>query len=1021
MPPQNARERSDLTRQIKSILDGYPFGIAILRELLQNSDDAQATTQTFILDCRTHGTESLAHPALVGCQGPALLAVNDSVFKDPEDWEALRKLHGSNKALDENKTGKYGLGFRANYHLTDNPHVLSGDRLYIADPHERLPGVLNGGAYFSLKDGDGVEYSSHFNAFQAAGVDSRSDYVNQTIIRLPLRTASQAEISEICKTPTTIEGIRTLFKSFITNELDIILLFLRNVTRIEVVEVGEDGRGILLGRAMLTKSTNPPAVSRAATYLSSSSLFDYLVVSFDQPEHRTTWRSYRRTYDRRYVSNILSSRLCRSAEQLEQDLRQDKLVAEVALAYCLDPNLIVNGRLFASLPLPESISPKIPTHVHGNFALTSDRQHLKNFDQINDQENKRHRDGLLAHWNKAIFEEFIPPAWAALLEALAQDLKERNRLDEVWSAFPLQVSDSWGGHWGKILDSVLREVIESKFCVFPTTALGVQLPSVLQGLYIVDQRDSTCPWEILSRLGIMVAAPPIPIYELIKATSSILTPGPLLNELQQRVQALEQCTDPEKDAIIKYLLSEKQATLDMVLGLPIIPLASGKRIRLERQPLTRVHIVQGLGDRAVDAWMKLGIPFLDPEVPYNKVEPFGVTLKEDVTFFVEHVDPSRIAELLSSDWDEINASLTSLQRISFLGDKNLLIFKQFPIFPIRANLAEGEEGEKVSITHQGAIIGDHVFVQSSHNYPLPVLPLTTTFVDVRIEAGISRLLGGPPRMLGELGLLQMALEHWDIQPHYLRQRFLPRILARLTEMPSSIERVRNLPFITVGGRILPPHEVIDPESPIAGLYEDGDLPCKDFATHSMFGLLRMHGLICNKLTPELLNKRIHWISHNTHCSLPKAIHLLTVMDDEWDNRFITEVDGCRSLAWIPTADEALVSPSACFFNDYPNYHENSGRFGHEVSPIMTSLLAQRLKIPFLSALLADEDSGSKDEEAMSVELLSRIHAVLHDYDINYAVNEFIANAHDAGATEFSMMLDEMKYSEGERRRTSKGF
>lgn len=46
--PENFRERADLTKIIKSILDSYPSN-GILRELLQNSDDAKATTQVSCL------------------------------------------------------------------------------------------------------------------------------------------------------------------------------------------------------------------------------------------------------------------------------------------------------------------------------------------------------------------------------------------------------------------------------------------------------------------------------------------------------------------------------------------------------------------------------------------------------------------------------------------------------------------------------------------------------------------------------------------------------------------------------------------------------------------------------------------------------------------------------------------------------------------------------------------------------------------------------------------------------------
>jgi len=119
MPPQSFRERVDTASSIKSILDCYPLGNGLLRELLQNSDDAGATSQvrfpsichsllitnrnstkTFILDTRQYGDVMLLDPTLKETQGPSLLAVNDSIFNE-SDWKALQTIHGSNKTSDE--------------------------------------------------------------------------------------------------------------------------------------------------------------------------------------------------------------------------------------------------------------------------------------------------------------------------------------------------------------------------------------------------------------------------------------------------------------------------------------------------------------------------------------------------------------------------------------------------------------------------------------------------------------------------------------------------------------------------------------------------------------------------------------------------------------------------------------------------------------------------------------------------------------------------------------------------------
>jgi sacsin len=43
--PESSREEVNTADAIRAILDSYPFGNGLLRELLQNSDDAGATSQ----------------------------------------------------------------------------------------------------------------------------------------------------------------------------------------------------------------------------------------------------------------------------------------------------------------------------------------------------------------------------------------------------------------------------------------------------------------------------------------------------------------------------------------------------------------------------------------------------------------------------------------------------------------------------------------------------------------------------------------------------------------------------------------------------------------------------------------------------------------------------------------------------------------------------------------------------------------------------------------------------------------
>src|SRR5438046_10744775 len=101
------RPREPYTHRLRKILEEYPDGSQVLREILQNSDDAKSTEQIFILDHHTYPSDSLFEPDLVDkdqrtdlkldrYQGPSLFAKNNTIFEE-RDFESLLKLADSEK------------------------------------------------------------------------------------------------------------------------------------------------------------------------------------------------------------------------------------------------------------------------------------------------------------------------------------------------------------------------------------------------------------------------------------------------------------------------------------------------------------------------------------------------------------------------------------------------------------------------------------------------------------------------------------------------------------------------------------------------------------------------------------------------------------------------------------------------------------------------------------------------------------------------------------------------------------
>jgi hypothetical protein len=102
-----------IVNQIKSNLqDRYDSGYPILKELLQNADDAEA--RRFRVDALP-GWPTAGNPLL---RGPGLLVVNDGFFRKVDET-GITSFGESSKAADSAAIGKFGFGQKAVFHLCD--------------------------------------------------------------------------------------------------------------------------------------------------------------------------------------------------------------------------------------------------------------------------------------------------------------------------------------------------------------------------------------------------------------------------------------------------------------------------------------------------------------------------------------------------------------------------------------------------------------------------------------------------------------------------------------------------------------------------------------------------------------------------------------------------------------------------------------------------------------------------------------------------------------------------------------
>ena len=75
-----------ITTRLRDLVRSYPKGLALIKEFLQNADDAGAEDLRVIYDRRHHDHDGAFpnHPDMKVALGPALLFFNDKPFTDKD-------------------------------------------------------------------------------------------------------------------------------------------------------------------------------------------------------------------------------------------------------------------------------------------------------------------------------------------------------------------------------------------------------------------------------------------------------------------------------------------------------------------------------------------------------------------------------------------------------------------------------------------------------------------------------------------------------------------------------------------------------------------------------------------------------------------------------------------------------------------------------------------------------------------------------------------------------------------------
>jgi len=479
-------QREKLTNRLKRILTCYPCEKEILKELLQNADDAKATEICFIKDPRNHPNEKVFKDSWQPLQGPALCVYNNKPFTNA-DIEGIRNLGEGSKSDDPNQTGQYGVGFNAVYHLTDAPSFISkgeeiGDVLCVFDPHCKFaPGASSEepGRMFKVSTTLQKRFPDVFPCY--LGQHFPRD--NATVFRFPLRTEHMAQESKISSSSVSLEKLDTMMEE-LKNELFEVLLFVNNVKKITICEINrtsgdienaytveavmseEDefkrqafssyikriGRLFMEGREVLPTDIQVARVSYVLNITDTLGNQEKWLIVQQMGFEKSVKTSIVNAFKKHQLGMLPRGGV---ACLLEKKSVEKRHVQRRKKAYCF-------------LPLP--FETNLPVHINGHFAL--------------DHEARRNlwRDeagGYLSDWNNALLQDVVASCYITLLVEVRNFLKlpitqDANLCteDEILrkitlyeTFFPRQPPRDQ--YWKTLVDSVYQEINRRELQIIP--------------------------------------------------------------------------------------------------------------------------------------------------------------------------------------------------------------------------------------------------------------------------------------------------------------------------------------------------------------------------------------------------------------------------------------------------------------------------------------------------------------------------------------------------------------------------
>ncbi|PVD30989.1 hypothetical protein C0Q70_10265 [Pomacea canaliculata] len=475
-PKQRFGQSEKLTNRIKRLLQGYTCDVSIFKEFIQNADDAGATEIRFIKDFRQLGTDSVPD-GWKEFQGPALCVYNNADFTS-KDIAGIQNLGEGSKGEEMMKTGQFGVGFNAVYHITDVPSFWTrrdGTEQAICEPGMELNDID------SLKE----EYPDMVDGYLLNTFDMSQP---ATLFRLPLRTKWMATKSSIKKEPMTEYIVSSLLTDFL-KDASLCLLFLNNLQKIGIYST-KDGRKleteyeiemVIDKRNALRKEAFREILSGESEMMIDDGLSSGIVEmkSSETIVNFSLKDSHGVQEDWIQVNRAGFLDASKAPEKLQDDWRKEHFrllprggvathpIYHRRVSKPLSKQDNIQSRVFCTLPLP--VKTDLPVHINGHFALEHESRR-----NLWDRE-----DDSRTTWNKLLCTDVIAPSYVKALEQVKfawfrtkhedeTSTEAAAKIVEFFALFP-SIPKTESSFWSPLVEAFYQEVINGRQALFPVT------------------------------------------------------------------------------------------------------------------------------------------------------------------------------------------------------------------------------------------------------------------------------------------------------------------------------------------------------------------------------------------------------------------------------------------------------------------------------------------------------------------------------------------------------------------------